>query len=273
VSEVTSADISDLIRRVARGETKRLEKSPNKRGRIRVLGGEGAALKVASDISMVFGYAIEKRIVAANPVAGARKPKAGKRYDFLKSEELAAMRVALDELENEGANKLGTAILKLMMLTGARPAEIEGLRWSEVDVESQCLRLENSKTGYSVRPLSTVAIELIKNIPRVDNSPYVFPATRGLGHFSGSKKLWNAARKRAGLPSRVRYHARHSVASLAISEGHDIASVAALMGHSGPRTTLATYAHVLDYRVIRTANDVGRKIAEAMSRKAPLKGK
>ena len=52
VSDVSVDDVNDMIRRVASGETKRQEKSENKRGRIIVSGGDGAARKVASDLSL-----------------------------------------------------------------------------------------------------------------------------------------------------------------------------------------------------------------------------
>lgn len=260
--------MNSLIRRISKGETKKDAASVKKRGRIRVKGGEGAARKVASDLSIIMSYAVERRIVATNPVSAARKPRPGKRYDFLRPEEIAAIGKALSEMEAEGINKSGIAILRLIILTGARPSEIESLRWAEVDFAGRCLRLSATKTGHSQRPLSPLAIEVLKSVERIKGSPWVFPATSGDGYFASSKKLWNDARTRAGLPDRVRYHARHAVASMALSEGHDIASVAAIMGHAGPRTTLAVYAHVLDSRAARAADDIGGKIAAALAGKA-----
>lgn len=265
VSAVTVDDVNDLIRRVTKGETKRNEKSERKRGRILVSGGEGAARKVASDLSIIYGYAIEKKIVTDNPVTAARKPKAGKRHDYLRAEHTAAIGGALEQLEAEGANAYGIAILRLILMTGARPAEIESLRWSYVDLHARCLRLTDSKTGYSIRPLSTAALALLANTKKIDGVPYVFPATRGDGHYTGSKKIWNRAREIAGLPDRVRYHARHAVATLALTAGHDIASVAAIMGHKGPRTTLSTYAHVVDDRAALAAEQVSKHVEAAMS--------
>lgn len=269
ISEVTVDDINDFIRRVSKGETAKNAVGPRKRGRIKVRGGEGAARKVAADLSLIFGYAVEKGIVTANPVSPARKPRPGKRYDFLSEDEFAAMAEALTALEAEGVNPTGVAVLRLLLLTGARPSEIEQLRWSEVDQQGRCLRLEKSKTGYSVRPLAPAALDLINAQPKRQKSPFVFPASRGEGHFAGSKKIWVQARERAGLPNRVRYHARHAIASIALSEGIDVASVAALMGHKGPRTTLAIYAHVIDSRAAEAADSIGAKIAAAMAGKKP----
>jgi integrase len=275
VSEITSDHVNNWIGCVSRGETAREGKSAKKRGRIKVRGGEGAARKVASDLSLVFGYAIEKRVVSINPVTAARKPKPGKRYDYLSEMEFAALGKALRELESEGVNPIGIAILRVILLTGARPAEIEGLKWCEIDQQARCLRLHKSKTGYSARPLSEAALNILNAQPRHANSPFVFPATRGDGHFTASKEIWVQARDRAGLPNRVRYHARHAIASIALSEGIDIASVAALMGHKGPRTTLAIYAHVLDSRASQAATTIGEKLFAAMNGifKLPVGGK
>ena len=263
VSDVTVDDVNDMIRRIARGETAKEAPSLKKRGRIKVRGGDGAALKVSSDLSIIFNYAIEKQIVQTNPVTHARKPRAGKRHDFLSAADFAKIGQALVDLEIEGGNPFGIAILRLIMLTGARPGEIEGLTWTEVDLEHQCLRLAQSKTGYSARPLSQAAVNILTALPRTQ-SPYVFPATRGEGHYKGAKKLWNQARTKAGLPGRIRYHARHAMATIALSDGVDAVSVAAILGHKGPRTTLATYAHVINTSAARAAENVGSKIAMAM---------
>ena len=272
VSAVTIDDVNDFIRRVTKGETARSFPSAKKRGRINVRGGPGAALKVCSDLSLIFNYAIEKRVVTANPVTAARKPKPGKRYDFLSAEEFGKIGEALIALEAEGVNPIGIAILRVILLTGARPCEIEGLKWSEIDVERRCLRLQKSKIGHSSRPLSSAALDILVTQPRHANSPFVFPATRGDGYFTDSKNTWVLARNLAGLPNRVRYHARHAMASFALSEGIDVVSVAALLGHKGPRTTLTTYAHVIDGRASQAAQDVGALISGMItdrSRKLP----
>ena len=269
VGDVGVQDINDMIQRISNGATARDAPSPKKRGRIAVRGGPGAARKVASDLSILFSYAIEKRIVLSNPVSHARKPRAGKRQQFLSAQEINRLATALSDLEKEGANRLGTTILRLLLLTGARPGEIERLQWSEVDFELKCLRLGESKTGYSIRPLSTAALEILAKVPRA-NSKYVFPATRGDGHFTNSKKIWNQARLRANLPDRVRYHARHAIATIALSEGIDPVSVAAILGHAGPRTTLATYAHVINESAAKAAERVSNRVASAIDDAAAL---
>lgn len=257
-SEIRTDDVSRLIRRVTGGDTaKSMPGRP--RGRIIVRGGPGAARKVASDLSMIFAYAIDRGVVAANPVTTAVKPRAGKRQDYLRPDQMQKLGAAFEQLEEEGVNKRGTDILRLIILTGARPNEIEALRWSEVDAENGVLRLERSKTGFSVRPISEEALSIITAQPRDDGSPYVFPASRGGGYYTSSKKIWNMARSRAGVVDMARYHARHAVGTLSLSAGNSPASVAALLGHKIPRTTLSTYAHVVDEDAARAAQQHGKQ--------------
>lgn len=272
VVDVTAADVSDFVSKVRVGATASAKKpSGRKRGIVQVRGGDGAARKVAADLSIIMSYALEKGMIGANPVAGARRPREGKRHTFLSLEDIGKMTAAFDELEQEGVSKSGLDILRLLLLTGARPSEIEGLKWQEVDFTGKALRLTATKSGFSARPLSDEALAILTSIKEVHGSPYVFPASRGDGHFIGSKKIWEKARDRAKLPHVVRYEARHAVATLALSEGHDPASVAAIMGHAGPKTTLAVYAHLFGNSAVRAAENVGSKIAAAMKGKPQKK--
>lgn len=54
------------------------------------------------------------------------------------------------------------------------------------------------------------------------------------------------------------------MATFALADGVDAVSVAAILGHKGPRTTLATYAHVIDKSAARAVEAMGSKIATAM---------
>ena len=50
-----------------------------------------------------------------------------------------------------------------------------------------------------------------------------------------------------GLPERLNVHSlRHTNASLLITGGADVTTVASLLGHSQPSTTLDIYSHAFD---------------------------
>src|SRR3546814_11179749 len=99
----------------------------------------------SSDVCSSDLYAIERRIVQANPVTHARKPRAGKRHEFLSAADFAKMGQALADLETEGGNPIGIAVLRMTMLTGARPGEIEGLRSEERRVGKACVSTCSSR--------------------------------------------------------------------------------------------------------------------------------
>ena len=53
--------------------------------------------------------------------------------------------------------------------------------------------------------------------------------------------------KKHGLPEKLNVHSlRHTNASLLIAGGTDVATVAGLLGHSQPSTTLDIYTHAFD---------------------------
>ena len=53
--------------------------------------------------------------------------------------------------------------------------------------------------------------------------------------------------KKHGLPAVLNVHSlRHTNASLLIASGADVATVAGLLGHSQPSTTLDIYTHAFD---------------------------
>jgi len=58
---------------------------------------------------------------------------------------------------------------------------------------------------------------------------------------------WRRARDRAGVDGRWRLHdLRHWSATMSISRGHDIRTVANRLGHANPAMTLRVYAHAVE---------------------------
>src|SRR3546814_12235268 len=112
VTGVQTCALPILIRKISRGETAKDAPSPKKRGRIKVRGGEGAALKVSSDMSIIFNYAIERRIVQANPVTHARKTRAGKRHEFLSAADFANMRSEERRVGKDGVRSVRSRVLQ-----------------------------------------------------------------------------------------------------------------------------------------------------------------
>ena len=67
------------------------------------------------------------------------------------------------------------------LLTGWRRSEVLGLRSQELDIARWTARLEDTKTGLSVRPLSEAACEILRGQGNGKPDALVFPATRSDG--------------------------------------------------------------------------------------------
>ena len=92
-------------------------------------------------------------------------------------QEVGAFMTELRKREGIGARALEFAIL-----TAARSGEVRGATWDEIDFEAKVWTIpaERMKAGKQHRvPLSEPALKLLKALPRLEGSNYVFPAVRG----------------------------------------------------------------------------------------------
>jgi integrase len=66
--------------------------------------------------------------------------------------------------------------------------------------------------------------------------------------------------------SQTRLHdARHSTATWLLQDGVDVKTVAAILGHSSPVTTLTTYAHVMPGSEARAVEVIAKRHGRAKS--------
>ena len=269
ISDIGPGDIEKFVKDVADGKTAREQRIPGsdhtRAKRVVARGGAGAARKVVRDFSAVLSFAIRRGLVTTNPVSSAAVRKTdNKRERFLSLTEITSLRAALIDLETEGMNPKAANIVRLWMLTGCRRDEISGLKWFEVDLDGGLLRLDDTKTGKSVRPLGIAAQTILTGLSRHPNSPFVFPAESGNGYFGGTSSLWPKITLRAKLGPDVTPHVlRHTVGSLAASGGASLPIVGAILGHANPRST-AGYAHISKDPAQLAANIVGNTIAAAL---------
>ncbi|WP_420430987.1 tyrosine-type recombinase/integrase [Hyphobacterium sp.] len=204
------------------------------------------------NLAETWGYR-ERR---TNPCWGIRKYKVEPRERFLSKEEIGRLFSVLTEAETDGAHPHAIAILRLLILTGARKGEIISLEWREVDLERRTIAKKDTKTGRRAVPISKPVVDILSGLERQEGSSFVFPAARGDSHFQGLTKEWLQIRKRAGLED-VRIHdLRHTFASISIMNGVPIAVLSKLLGHASITTT-ERYAHLSNDPVRQGAEEVG----------------
>jgi integrase len=118
--------------------------------------------RVRTSLSGFFAWSIREGLVEVNPVAGTEQRKEKSRDRLLTDGEIAEIWAALK-------NDAYSDIIKMLILTGARRAEIGALKWDEVDFERNLISLPGSRTK-SGRPhsitLSNHAVEIIRKRPR-----------------------------------------------------------------------------------------------------------
>jgi len=262
LQDVSRADINRFMQDVTTGKTATDIKT-GLRGRAIVRGGKGAATRTVGLLGGIFSFAIDSGLITDNPVRGVKRFSDKKCERYLRRDEIVALGQALRTAAREGKNPHAIAILKLLIFTGARKAEIETLKWTDVQFEKGYLRLDDSKTGQKIIPCNAAALEVLKDLPRFTDKAFVFPAVRGNGHYEGTPKVWRRIRATAGLDD-VRLHdLRHSFASIAVSRGASLPIIGALLGHSS-NTTTQRYAHLHDDPLKSATEAVGREIAASL---------
>jgi len=130
--------------------------------------GAVTANRVRSSVSMLFAWGMREGLVLANPVVGTSKRQEVSRNRVLSDDELRAVWNAASEGRHG-------PIVRLLILTGQRRSEIDGLRWSEVDLERRTLALPAERTKNKrahVVPLAPTALALLSGLPR--NGDLVF---------------------------------------------------------------------------------------------------
>jgi integrase len=268
VKELTTADLRGFMRDVIAGKTKADVKT-KARGRAIVTGGKGTATRTMALLSTVLSHAVEEGYRPDNPARGIVLPAYEKRKIHLDADRYAALGAALSEAEDRGEPWQAVTAMRLLALTGCRASEITGLRRAECDIRGACLRLGDTKTGESVRPLGKAALDVLTEALGRSDGPFVMPAIRQTsGPFKGLPKAWDRIRERhPALASLTPHGLRHAFASVADDLGYTEATIGAMLGHSGGGTT-RRYIHKLDPALVAAADRVSEHIAAAMDGRA-----
>lgn len=263
ISRLRRIDIEQMRDAIATGKTAGDFKT-KPRGRAIVKGGPTAADRAVASLRAILQFAVDNQTLTENPARRIRCLQKTKLERFLSAAEIGRLGEVLREFEENGGNSDAVAAIRALILTGCRKTEILSLKWNYIDFERVCLRLPDSKTGAKTVTLGAAALEHLAGLPRHENSPYVFPAARGNGHFVGLQKVWRKVREAAGLHD-VRIHdLRHSFASIGAARGESLLVIGKLLNH---RTQAVTqrYAHLSENPVRAAANEISGEIATALS--------
>jgi integrase len=210
---------------------------------VRAKGAAVTANRVRATLSSFFSWAIGEGMAEHNPVTGTKRTEEQSRERVLSFDELRLIWNALEE-DHFGA------IIKLLLLTGQRAAEISGLKWSELKDDAFVLPPERTKNGREhTIPLSGAVRAIIDAQPRRQGSDgklrdLIFGYADGpFSGWTGSRKLLNDRIEKvtgSPLPHWTPHDLRRSFATHASKLGIQPHVIEAILNHvSGFRAGVA----------------------------------
>jgi len=266
--EITPAEISALLL------------SMQKQGKA-----QSTCVKVYTILQGIFKMAYLSDIIDRNPMDKVERPKP--RKDELKkpteaeSYTAGELKYILDCLRQEPLK--WRAYMSLLIDTGLRRGEACGLKWEYVDLDAgritvagnlcytpaKGVYLDTPKSGKTrtvdIAPEVVALLRQLRAEQAAEGlSPYVFSQDGSPEpmHPQSPTQYMKRFAKRYGAADLHPHKLRHSFASVAITNGADVASVSEKLGHSDKAVTLRMYTHA-DEESVKRAGDIFRKALEA----------
>ncbi|MCO4092872.1 MAG: tyrosine-type recombinase/integrase [Sphingorhabdus sp.] len=209
--------------------------------------------KIRIMFSRSFELARQWQLFDGNPVKYVPRVKFNNaRERYLTSDEANALKLACEC----SANPQLKHIVGLLLLTGARKSELLKAKWSEIDIDKRTWTLNMTKNGRGRHvPLSQAAMDIIGQLPRYPDCPWLLPNPQTLLPFTDIKRSFMEARKLAGLDDVHIHDLRHSYASALVNAGINLYQIGSLLGHQNVAST-QRYAHV-DSSTLMAAAEAG----------------
>ena len=198
-----------------------------------------AANRVQALVSKIYNFGIERDEVQVNPARGIRRQPEKPRERVLTDDELKKV---FPLFRAEGLAGLG---FRLLLLTGQRPGEIFGMRWSEIEGDVWSLPAERSKNGQpNFVPLSTAARDVLLQLKTHNNgSGFVFPSAQNDKAFLYYEKAARRVKAEAKLSEPWNIYDLKSTCLTGLERlGVPGSVISAVANHAPTTVTLRYYA-------------------------------
>ena len=213
-------------------------------------------------INSFYSFLVLNEYIKINPAENISIPKLPKKLpEFLTIEEINKL---LDINLNDAYSYRNKAMLETLYATGLRISELINLRFSNIDLNNNIIRVMGKGSKERMVPINDVATKYLSiyindyrnTILGLKQSDYLFisnakkPITR-----QGFFKIIKKECERAKITKDVSPHIlRHSFATHLLANGADLRVIQELLGHSNIVTT-EIYAHVVNDKIKKDYED------------------
>lgn len=236
---------------------------------------KGFAAATTERARVIFSHSLKLALqwnvpgLTKNPVVGIpRPPLNNARERYLTTEEAQRLKAAVER----SRNKQLKYIVGLLIQCGCRVSELLHAEWSHFDLDRRLWRVAQSKSGKArFVPLSQGALDLIAELPRYKDCPFLIPNPKTLKPWVGIFMSWDTARKQAGMPDLRIHDLRHSAASFMAAAGIDLYTIGKVLGHANYKTT-SRYAHLQSDQLIAAVEAGAAKLGVEWAAKPVKEG-
>ena len=237
---------------------------------------QSTCVKVYTVLHSLFKMAYMGDVIEKNPMDRVERPRP--RKDEAQGKEVEAYTV--EEVQRilaglEGEPPKWRAYLRLLIDTGIRRGEACGLRWKDVNFQTNTITisgnlcytpqkgvyLDTPKNGHTrIVDVDTDVMKLLLALRAKQKviSQYVFSQNNGQPiHPQSPTRYMKKFSERYNVPNLHPHKLRHTFASIAITNGADVASVSEKLGHSDKAVTLRMYTHA-DQESMKRASNIFR---------------
>jgi integrase len=240
----------------------------------------GSIIKLYTVLHMLFKMAYMDETIDRNPMDRVQRPKPTKAEG--KDNEIQAytgeeLKYILECLENEPLK--WQVFIRLLIDTGCRRGEANALTWDNIDFKENSILIEKNlcyssskgiyidtpksgkkRTVYVDPEVMALLTQLRKEqkVASIDGYVFTQDGTNEPMHPDSPTRFFQRFGKRYGIADFHPHKLRHSFASVAITNGADVASVSETLGHSDKAVTLRMYTHA-DEESKRRASEIFRQ--------------
>lgn len=209
--------------------------------------------RIISGLKAYFGYLLLENLIQSDPSELLETPKIRRKLpDVLTIHEINELIGAIDASKPEGMRN--KAIIEVLYGCGLRVSELASLKISDLNFESEFIKVTGKGNKERIIPIGTTALQLIRiyiteirvhlNIKK-GNEDFIFLNRTGtsLSRISVFTMIKSLA-ERIGLNKSISPHTlRHSFATHLVEGGADLRAVQEMLGHSNITTT-EIYTHL-----------------------------